>query len=410
MIPVSDFQSLFEAAPGLYLILLPDLTIVGASDAYLEATMTKRTMITGKKLFDVFPDNPHDYNADGVSNLTASLNTVIRTKQLHRMPIQKYDIRKPDGQFEVRYWSPINKPFLENQTVKYIIHRVEDITEFVRIQKESTEKDKLTENLQQKTSEMEMEIFLRSEEIRKINTELEQRARQLEETNRQLETVNKELNSFTYSVSHDLRAPLRAIDGYSKMLEEDYGPKLDKEGLRLLDRIQQNARKMGTLIDDLLVFSKLGRKEIQKSEVNMKLLLEEVINEVKPSESTVEIQIGEILSVPADYSLIRQVMINLISNAIKYSSLKDRPTVLIQSEKREGENIYSIKDNGVGFEMEYAHKLFGVFQRLHSNEEFEGTGVGLAVVQRIIHKHGGNVWAESEPGKGATFYFSLPLN
>jgi PAS domain S-box-containing protein len=244
--------------------------------------------------------------------------------------------------------------------------------------------------------------------ILKLNSELEQRVKERTE---QLETVNKELESFSYSISHDLRAPLRAIHGYSKMVEEDYASVLDAEGNRLLSIVQYNAQRMGTLIDDLLAFSRLGKKEIQKSDINAAEIIEATINELnKTVEHKARINIGKLDNIQADYSLIYQVLYNLLSNAVKYSSKKENPVVTINSEIKDNEVIYSINDNGAGFDMKYGHKLFGVFQRLHGNDEFEGTGVGLAIVQRIINKHGGRVWAEGKINEGATFFFSLPLN
>lgn len=245
------------------------------------------------------------------------------------------------------------------------------------------------------------------EEIEQLNATLEQKV--IERT-AQLEAVNKELESFSYSVSHDLRAPLRAIDGYARIIEEDYFKLFDDEGKRLFSVIQYNAKKMGTLIDDLLSFSRLGRKDLNRMRVNMNELVEGAILELEKSvKHNASIKIGKLGTVAVDYGLISQAMINLISNAIKYSSKNPQPQINIDADRRANEVIYSVADNGVGFDMKYADKLFGVFQRLHSEADFEGTGVGLAIVQRIINKHGGRVWAEARPNKGATFYFSLPL-
>jgi len=231
----------------------------------------------------------------------------------------------------------------------------------------------------------------------------------LAKKNEELEYSNKELESFSYSVSHDLRAPLRALHGYSKILEEDYGEVLDDEGKRLLDNIQANARKMGTLVDDLLSFSRLGKKEIQKSPTNMNELIESALKEINnASPHNASIKVDALLTASADRFLLHQVWINLISNAVKYSGKKEKPEVEIGSFKSENEVVFYIKDNGVGFNMDYVNKLFGVFQRLHSSVEFEGTGIGLANVQRIILKHGGRVWAEGKVDEGASFYFALP--
>ena len=244
------------------------------------------------------------------------------------------------------------------------------------------------------------------EKIRQMNDELEQK---VVERTAQYDAVNKELEAFSYSVSHDLRAPLRAIDGYANMIEEDYDKIFDDEGRRLLENIQQNAKKMSILIDDLLSFSRLGKKVIQKKELDMNELTEGVLIDLNKSvKHNAAVKIEKLCPAMGDYSLIHQVLINLISNAVKYSSKKEKPVVKIQSKKEKDQTVYTVTDNGVGFDMKYAHKLFGVFQRLHTMDEFEGTGVGLAIVQRIITKHGGKVWAESKVDEGSVFSFSLP--
>ncbi|HVD98251.1 MAG TPA: PAS domain S-box protein [Cytophagaceae bacterium] len=228
---------------------------------------------------------------------------------------------------------------------------------------------------------------------------------------RQLEEANQELEAFSYSISHDLRAPLRAIDGYAKMIEEDYQKLFDSEGKRLLEVIQDNARRMSNLIDDLLEFSRLGRKAIHKTDLNMNTLISGVLHDLqKTIPAKTEIKVDDLQGSKGDYTLISQVMVNLLSNAIKYSSGKEHPVVEIYSEEKDGSIVYTVKDNGAGFDMRYVNKLFGVFQRLHSAKEFEGTGVGLAIVHRIIEKHGGKIWAEAELGHGASFHFLLPLS
>ena len=217
------------------------------------------------------------------------------------------------------------------------------------------------------------------------------------------------MEAFSYSVSHDLRAPLRAINGFAKMLGENYSTVFDNEGKRLFNRIKENAKKMGLLIDDLLEFSRLGRKEIHKSPIQMTELVEATLLEINTTiNHEAAVKIHQLHSANADSTMIKQVMINLLSNAIKYSSKTEKPSIEIKSHLEENEIIYSVSDNGVGFNNQYVHKLFGVFQRLHLQADFEGTGVGLALVKRIINKHGGRVWAVGELNKGATFCFSLP--
>jgi PAS domain S-box-containing protein len=245
--------------------------------------------------------------------------------------------------------------------------------------------------------------------IRQLNEELEGRVIQRTE---QLEAANKELEAFSYSVSHDLRAPLRAVHGFTKILLEDYEPKLDEEGKRICQIISSSATQMGGLIDDLLSFSRIGRGTLNPSFLNMRSIVREAFEEISSSDqiSKINLKIGKLHKAFGDASLLRIVWNNLISNAIKYSSKEDISEIEISSRLKYDRITYSIQDNGVGFDMNYKHKLFGVFQRLHSEAEFEGNGVGLAIVQRIILKHGGKVWAEGEVGKGATFYFSLPVH
>jgi PAS domain S-box-containing protein len=223
--------------------------------------------------------------------------------------------------------------------------------------------------------------------------------------------LNQELEAFSYSVSHDLRAPLRAVNGYVQILEEDHAGSLNEEVMRLIRIIKYNAGKMETLINDLLSFSRLGRKELLRSDIDMNELVEGVLREINRAEPNhkAQIKIGTLLPVKADYGLIHQVMFNLISNAVKYSSKKEHPEIEITSRKEGSDILFDVKDNGAGFNMKYVGKLFGVFQRLHRSEEFDGTGVGLAIVKRIVNRHGGGVAAVGEIEHGATFSFSLPI-
>jgi PAS domain S-box-containing protein len=240
----------------------------------------------------------------------------------------------------------------------------------------------------------------------KLNAELEQRV--IERTG-QLDAANKEMEAFAYSVSHDLRAPLRAVDGFVHILLDDFGPRLDDEGKRICSVISESARSMGKLIDDLLALSRIGRAAMQFSPVDMEGLANSIFHELTTPENRerIDFNVGLLPPAPGDPSLLRQVWMNLLGNAVKFSSKKKRAVIEVRAEQQGAEVVYSIRDNGAGFDMRYADKLFGVFQRLHSTKNFEGTGVGLAIVQRIILRHGGRVWVEGETDKGATFYFSM---
>jgi PAS domain S-box-containing protein len=227
----------------------------------------------------------------------------------------------------------------------------------------------------------------------------------------ELEIVNQQLEAFSYSVSHDLRSPLRGVGGYATMLREDYGATLDAEANRLLTNIEGSALRMGMLIDDLLTFSRLGRKEVRKSEIDMTDIAKNALDEINKSyKNRADVTIFPLHSVYADAALISHVMTNLLSNAIKYSSKNDQAKVEVSSFRKNEFIIFHVKDNGIGFDMNYSHKLFQVFQRLHLDSEFEGTGVGLAIAHRIVQKHDGQIWAESVENEGASFYFSLPAH
>ncbi len=227
-----------------------------------------------------------------------------------------------------------------------------------------------------------------------------------------IKTLDKELEAFSYSISHDLRAPLRSIDGYSRILQEDYAANLDDEGRRVLNVVTNNAKRMGRLIDDLLDFGRLGRKALQHANVNMTGIVNNIIHDLQAQEPgrKIEVIVDELLPSSADGEMIRQVWFNLLENAVKYSGKKDVSTIEVRSYKiSDSEICYEVKDNGVGFDMQYAGKLFGVFQRLHKMQDFSGTGVGLAIVKRIVSRHGGRVWADAALNQGATFYFTLPV-
>ncbi len=441
-----DYKLVFYTAPSLLLLLKPnspEFTIIDANDAYLQTSMTKRYEIINKGLFDVFPDNPSDVKANGVSNLKRSLDTVIESKQVNAMPTQKYDIQITTENgivFEERFWNAKNTPVLnERDEVIYIIHQVEDVTATVNLEsemkkasdeiekkslliKENEDRINAILNALLKYTTMDfshkLKITDKGDELDAIIVglnslidELENQMQLIKLSHDELEYTNKELDSFSYSVSHDLRAPLRAINGYSQVLIEDHSHQLDETGKQTIQVIIKNAVKMAALIDDLLTFSRIGKQGLKKVTLNMNNIIKIIVNEFKNQNHTnsVEFITKTLEEAEGDSGMLKQVVTNLLSNAIKYSSKKEKAIIEIGSFKKNTMLVYYVKDNGAGFDMKYYNKLFGVFQRLHGDSEFEGTGVGLALVQRIIKKHQGEVWAEAEPEKGATFYFSLPI-
>jgi two-component system, sensor histidine kinase and response regulator len=260
-------------------------------------------------------------------------------------------------------------------------------------------------------------VLSRGLTVRRLRLEkagLEQRLRartaELETANLDLRATNTELEAFSYTVSHDLRAPLRAICGYSHVLEIEYGKQMPADVQELLSHITRNSERMGSLIDGLLRFSQLNRQSLSKELIHVSALVNEVLVELRKEhrDRKLDVVIGELPDCVADPTLLKQVFVNLLSNAFKFTRQKERVRIEIGAQRKNGETIYFVKDNGAGFDMQHAEKLFGVFQRLHAAEQFEGTGIGLSIVQRIIERHGGRVWAEGALDKGATFYVSLP--
>jgi light-regulated signal transduction histidine kinase (bacteriophytochrome) len=258
----------------------------------------------------------------------------------------------------------------------------------------------------QQASGKERIILLAIEDI----TERKEIEAGLEKTRRELEVANKELEAFSYSVSHDLRAPLRHISGYVELLVKHFQSELSEKGVHYLDSIADSAHQMGKLIDTLLQFSRIGRAEMHRSQLEMNKIVQEVVESVSKDnpDRTIEWVVRKLPSVSGDDATLRLVWVNLLSNAAKFTRTRKYASIEIGAKDETKEVIFFVKDNGVGFDMKYAQKLFGVFQRLHPTEEFEGTGIGLANVNRIVMRHGGRAWAEAEVNKGATFYFSLP--
>ena len=306
-----DFRLLFESSPSLYMVLSPDLRIIAVSNVYLKATMTTRKQILGRGLFEIFPDNPDDPNADGVRNLRASLDRVLDQRKPDTMAVQKYDVRKPEsegGSFEERYWSCINTPvFTAGGAITCIIHRAEDVTDFIALQKRGRE---ITLDHQR----IESELFVRGNELNDANQEL--RA-----INQKLALAMEELEGFSHSVSHDLRAPLRHMRSYSEMLMQDSASVLSGDGKRYANTICDAAKRMASLIDNLLEFSRMGRTAMREELIDSDQLIADVKAELGPDLAARDIEwtIDSLPAVRADRALLIQVWTNLISNAVKYT-------------------------------------------------------------------------------------------
>jgi len=391
-----QFRALFESLPGLYVVLTPDFTIVAASDAYLQATRTLRERIMNRNFFEVFPDNPAAPAPTGSSQVRASLQRVLETTRTDTLALLRYDMRGPDGGFEERYWSPVNSAVVAAQgDVDYLIHRVEDVTAFVQ-QRRRTDPGPVDGNVSLRLERMEAEVYQRSQEIQSIN--------------RQLQSANAELEAFSYSVSHDLRAPLRHIHGFVEMLTRESGAVLSEKGHRYLRTIANASREMGQLIDDLLSFSRMGRAEMHETSIDLLPLIEETRRGLEPVIGDREIhwKIAPLPRIQGDPAMLSQVFVNLLGNAVKYTRGRTPAEIEIGvGGEEDGRIIFFVRDNGAGFDPRYAGKLFGVFQRLHRADEFEGTGIGLANVRRIMTRHGGRTWAEGQVNQGATFFFTL---
>lgn len=261
----------------------------------------------------------------------------------------------------------------------------------------------LTNKLSQKVNELE-------EANSSLERVVESRTTELKAANEGLEAANKELEAFAYSVSHDLRAPLRAMEGFSNLVMDRFAPELPDEGKKLLEHVAVNARHMKQLIEDLLTFSRMTRQPLAKKEVNLSELLNQALEDLAEERAgrSIEVRAEPLPDWVGDATLLKQVFANLLSNAFKFTRRREQALVEVSCQTRNGELTCCVRDNGVGFELEYARNLFGVFQRFHHARDYDGTGVGLSIVQRVIHRHGGRVWAESAPEKGASFYFTLP--
>jgi signal transduction histidine kinase/DNA-binding response OmpR family regulator len=414
---VPDFRLIFQAAPGLYLVLDPELKIVAVSDAYLRATMTKRDDILGRGIFDAFPDNPDDPSATGVRNLRTSLERVLREKVPDAMAVQKYDVRRPEsegGAFEQRHWSPVNSPVLDSsENVLYIIHRVEDVTEFVRLKQQEIAHEKLTEDLRTRTGQMEAEIYQRATEVQEANRRLEATNVALIKAKEEAERGSNFKDQFLSTMSHELRTPLNAVLGFSDLLaDERFGP-LNERQKRYIAHIHTGGKHLLSLINDILDLSKIeaGRMELANENLAVDAIFSEVLSVMRPlgdrKSHTLTQRVQSAMVVRADATRLRQVLMNLLGNAIKFTP--EGGFIELNAFNVRGDVRIEVRDSGPGIPPEEQKRIFEAFYRLReSGTHTEGTGLGLAITHRLVELHGGELTLESELGHGSCFYFTLP--
>ena len=399
-------ETIYDQSHILVAFLDTNFNFIRVNRAYAETENQNPSFFPGKNYFNLYPNEKK-------KNI---FQTVVQTGKLHSESAKPYeDAERTEGYPVYWDWSLIPVRDSKGQMIGIILTLL-NVTERIQAQ----------EKLKQYANELEIGISDRTRELNERFAESEQLNRALvnlledlqasqriqEKTTKKLKEVNEELESFSYSVSHDLRAPLRAINGFSEILLEECSEQLGDESKRLLNIVCTNANKMRQLIDDLLKFSRTSRKEIRLVKINMGALVKNVITDltITVPGRDINFKTKKLNSISTNRTMIQIVLNNLISNAIKFTRPKKKAIIEIGSSREESEIVYYIKDNGVGFNEKYADKLFGVFQRLHREDEFEGTGIGLGLAQRIVFKHGGRIWANAELDKGATFYFSLPLN
>ncbi|TGK38448.1 response regulator [Leptospira gomenensis] len=418
------YRLIFESLPGLYLILLPDFRIAAVSDSYLQATKTKRDEILGRKIFDVFPDNPSDPDATGVRNLRDSLESVLKNKIPDAMAVQKYDVRRPEsegGGFEEKYWSPMNSPLFDDKgEIIFIIHRAEEVTEFVRLKQAGKEQDKAAEELRNLTSSMETEIYQRAQEIQtsnkkllRLNEEAIQRENELKQVYQKLFDMDRIKTRFFTNLSHELRTPLTLILGPVRTLLK--GENVDPSKRSLLETIERNAYTLLKHVNDLLDVSKLEAGKI-KLEYSNVILSDLILSLAAHFDSVVEerglefrLEIEKDCKIQIDASKIERVLLNLFSNAFKF--VPNGGKILCSLRTEGAYALLSVADNGPGVPPELRELIFEKFRQGEEGDarSHGGTGLGLAIVKEFVGLHKGSVWVAKSSLGGAEFTVKLPL-
>jgi len=417
--PAPNFRELFESAPGLYLVLLPDFRIAAVSDAYLAATMTRREEILGRGIFDVFPDNPDDHGATGVSNLRASLQRVRDLCRVDAMAVQKYDVRRPlseGGEFEVRHWSPVNSPVLNAEgELTYIIHRVEDVSELVRLLEAGQEREQQTIELTARATAVEAEVLRRSRQLQDANEELRRLNASLEQLSQQAFEATRLKSEFLANMSHELRTPLNSIIGFASLMRSGKVGTLSPDHNEYVGDILSSGQHLLRLVNDILDLAKVeaGRMEFHAERRRLAELVNEVCSSLRPLALSRRIDVrveidGELLEVGVDPARLKQVLYNFLSNALKFTSEGGRVSVRASPEGPD-EFRLAVADDGPGIREEDLGRLFVEFQQLDSStsKRHQGTGLGLALTRRLVEAQGGRVGVQSSRS-GSVFHAILP--
>ena len=416
--PGPDFQVLFEAAPGLYLVLAPDLKIIAVSNAYLRATKTKREQIVGRGIFDVFPDNPDDPAASGTRNLRLSLERVFQSGESDTMAVQKYDIRRPEsegGGFEERFWSPFNSPVMgPDGKILYIVHRVEDVTEFIRLKQRGVEQGKLTEQLKQRAHQMESEVYLRAQEVQESNRKLRNANDELGRLYDKAKELENLKSQFFANVSHELRTPLTLIIGPTEKLLAS--SQLSSNMRSTMEMIARNSRLLLKHVNDLLDVARLeaGKMEVLYVDTDLVRLVRLTAGYfdilARERHLTFAVDVPEKMPAQVDPEKFQRILLNLLANAFKFTPEGGRIRCLLRESAEEGMAVLEVADSGPGIPLEFRQAAFERFRQLQGGaaRRFGGTGLGLAIVHDFVALHDGRVSIGDAPEGGALVTVTLP--
>ena len=409
-LPEINYRALFDSAPTLYMILLPDFTILEVSPPYAEATLTKREEIRGRGLFEIFPDNPLDDTADGVANLRSSLEYVLRNKVPHMMAVQKYDVRNADGEFQLKYWTVLNKPvFDENGEILYILHRAEDVTDFIR------EKDE-REELNSEYQKMKREVLKTSHEIQQLNSQLElkvtERTNHLKEANETirkniaiLTLQKKQLEDFCNIISHNLRGPLVNISMLVDLISESED---EKEKILLLKKLNKSSQNLNEIFNELVESIQISQdSEIRSKKLALETYLQKTINglqgQINKTNASIETHFKSAPHIHYPPKYLYSILHNLLSNSLKYHSPNRQPIIKITSQKTQDSIILSVTDNGLGIDLDKnKDNLFKIRKVFHSHPDAKG--FGLFITKSQVEAMNGKIWIESKPDSGTTFF------